>query len=106
MILKLTRNQIIELIFALELAEDNAPELRKWEPLRDEIRRQLSVQDAGREFLKCDGQRCCRYCINYEKTEVYDLGICALDKHHISGSDCCDFYSEEVEQCATQENGE
>ena len=47
MILNLTRNQIIELIFALELAEDNAPGMRKWGDLRLELRLQLAVYDAG-----------------------------------------------------------
>lgn len=49
--LNLTRKQIVDLIFALELAEDNAPELRKWEPLRDELRTQLAVLDTTNVFV-------------------------------------------------------
>lgn len=51
MILNLTRNQIVDLIFALELAEDNAPELRRWDPLRDELRTQLAVLDTANVFV-------------------------------------------------------
>ena len=49
--LNLTRKQIVDLIFALELAEDNAPELRRWDPLRDELRTQLSVLDIANVFV-------------------------------------------------------
>lgn len=45
--LKLTRNQLVDLMFALELAEDNAPGMRKWSDLRLELRLQLAVYDAG-----------------------------------------------------------
>ena len=45
--LKLTRNQLVDLLFALELAEDNAPEMRKWDDLRLDLRLQLAVYDAG-----------------------------------------------------------
>ena len=41
--INLTRKQIVDLIFALELAEDNAPEMRRWEDLRDELRSQLAI---------------------------------------------------------------
>lgn len=51
MILNLTRKQIVDLIFALELAEDNAPELRRWDPLRDELRTQLAVLDTANVFV-------------------------------------------------------
>lgn len=44
---KLTRNQLVDLLFALELAEDNAPGMRKWGDLRLELRLQLAVYDAG-----------------------------------------------------------
>lgn len=43
----LTRKQIVDLMFALELAEDNAPGMRKWSDLRLELRLQLAVYDAG-----------------------------------------------------------
>lgn len=49
--LNLTRKQIVDLIFALELAEDNAPELRLWDPLRDELRTQLAVHDTANVFV-------------------------------------------------------
>lgn len=49
--LNLTRKQIVDLIFALELAEDNAPELRRWDPLRDELRTQLAVLDTANVFV-------------------------------------------------------
>lgn len=45
--IKLTRNQLVDLLFALELAEDNAPGMRKWGDLRLELRLQLAVNDAG-----------------------------------------------------------
>ena len=45
--LKVTRNQLVDLMFALELAEDNAPGMRKWGDLRLELRLQLAVYDAG-----------------------------------------------------------
>lgn len=45
--LNLTRNQLVDLLFALELAEDNAPCMRKWGDLRLELRLQLAVYDAG-----------------------------------------------------------
>lgn len=44
---KLSRQQLVELLFALELAEDNAPGMRKWGDLRLELRLQLAVYDAG-----------------------------------------------------------
>lgn len=44
--LNLTRNQLVDLMFALELAEDNAPGMRKWGDLRLELRLQLAVYDA------------------------------------------------------------
>ena len=43
--INLTRKQIVDLIFALELAEDNAPQMRRWEDLRDELRSQLAILD-------------------------------------------------------------
>ena len=49
--LNLTRKKIVDLIFALELAEDNAPELRRWDPLRDELRTQLAVLDTANVFV-------------------------------------------------------
>ena len=45
--LNLTRNQLVDLMFALEIAEDNAPEMRRWGDLRLELRLQLAVYDAG-----------------------------------------------------------
>lgn len=45
--LNLTRNQLVDLMFALELAEDNAPGMRKWGDLRLELRLQLAVYDSG-----------------------------------------------------------
>lgn len=56
MILNLTRNQIVDLIFALELAEDNAPGMRKWGDLRLELRQQLAVYDAGAIRAGKDGE--------------------------------------------------
>ena len=47
MILNLTRQQIVDLLFALELAEDNAPGMRRWYDLRTELRLQLLENDAG-----------------------------------------------------------
>lgn len=44
---KLSRQQLVDLLFALELAEDNAPGMRKWSDLRLELRLQLAVYDAG-----------------------------------------------------------
>ena len=44
---KLSRQQLVDLMFALELAEDNAPCMRKWGDLRLELRLQLAVYDAG-----------------------------------------------------------
>lgn len=44
---KLSRQQLVDLLFALELAEDNAPGMRKWGDLRLELRLQLAVYDAG-----------------------------------------------------------
>lgn len=43
---KLSRQQLVDLLFALELAEDNAPEMRRWGDLRLELRLQLAVYDA------------------------------------------------------------
>ena len=45
--LNLTRNQVVDLLFALELAEDNAPGMRRWDDLRTELRLQLRVDQAG-----------------------------------------------------------
>lgn len=50
---KLSRNQIVDLLFALELAEDNAPGMRRWEELRTELRLQLAVLDAKNVFWSC-----------------------------------------------------
>lgn len=47
---KLSRNQIVDLLFALELAEDNAPGMRRWEELRTELRLQLRVQESAMLF--------------------------------------------------------
>ena len=44
---KLSRKQLVDLLFALELAEDNAPGMRRWGDLRLELRLQLAVYDAG-----------------------------------------------------------
>ena len=43
--LNLTRNQVVDLLFALELAEDNAPSMRRWVDLRNELRVQLYLHD-------------------------------------------------------------
>lgn len=48
--INLTRKQIVDLIFALELAEDNAPDMRRWDPLRDELRSQLAILDTANVF--------------------------------------------------------
>lgn len=45
--INLTRNQIVDLLFSLELAEDHAPGMRKWEELRNELRAQLAELDTG-----------------------------------------------------------
>lgn len=44
---KLSRQQLVDLMFALELAEDNAPGMRRWSDLRLELRLQLAVYDSG-----------------------------------------------------------
>lgn len=45
--LNLTRNQVVDLLFALELADDNAPDMRRWDDLQQELRLQLLVDQAG-----------------------------------------------------------
>lgn len=52
--LNLTRKQVVDLLFALELAEDNAPEMRRWEDLRTELRLQLRVNEAGSIYAGMD----------------------------------------------------
>ena len=52
--INLTRNQIVDLLFALELAEDNAPEMRRWDDLRQEMRLQLLVDKAGSIYAGTD----------------------------------------------------
>ena len=52
--LNLTRKQVVDLLFALELAEDNAPDMRRWEELRTELRLQLRVDDAGSIYVGMD----------------------------------------------------
>lgn len=49
--INLTRNQIVDLLFSLELAEDHAPGMRKWEELRSELRAQLAVLDTANVFV-------------------------------------------------------
>lgn len=43
----LTRKQLVDLLFALELAEDNAPGMRRWAELRSELRAQLDELDTS-----------------------------------------------------------
>ena len=52
--LNLTRKQVVDLLFALELAEDNAPGMRRWDDLRTELRVQLRVNDAGSIYAVTD----------------------------------------------------
>lgn len=49
--INLTRKQLVDLLFALELAEDNAPGMRRWEELREELRTQLAVLDTANVFV-------------------------------------------------------
>lgn len=49
--INLTRKQIVDLLFSLELAEDNAPGMRRWEELRSELRAQLAVLDTENVFV-------------------------------------------------------
>ena len=43
--LNLTRKQVVDLLFALELAEDNASGMRRWDDLKNVIRVQLYLHD-------------------------------------------------------------
>lgn len=54
--LNLTRKQVVDLLFALELAEDNAPGMRRWDDLRSELRLQLLVNDAGSIYAGKDNE--------------------------------------------------
>ena len=48
--IELSRKQVVDLLFALELAEDNAPVMRRWDELRTELRLQLRVQESAMLF--------------------------------------------------------
>ena len=54
--LNLIRKQVVDLLFALELAEDNAPGMRRWDDLRMELRLQLRVNDAGSIYAGKDNE--------------------------------------------------
>lgn len=49
--IELSRKQIVDLIFALEIAEDHAPEMRRWDSMRDELRSQLAILDTANVFV-------------------------------------------------------
>lgn len=48
--INLTRKQLVDLLFAIELAEDNDPGMRRWDELRTELRLQLRVQESAMLF--------------------------------------------------------